>query len=258
MSELSWPELNEFSMLLTNNNRSKAYLQNLITNGFVPSHVVVLDSCNKILPEHTESDLRSYSVTNQRLIRTCKEADISFDEKEHIQRTLQSSNIPHQILHTIDVNSTQVVDAIKYSPGKYVVYSGTGGTILRSEILSVGKYFLHVHPGWLPAFRGSTVQYYSILLGESIACSVITFAREIDKGPIFYRRKFEISPDIDLDYVFDPAIRTASLIDFFRLFNGKSPKPILVGHEDSDQFYIIHPLLKHISFLSIQANSLQC
>ncbi len=258
MSELSWPELNEFSMLLTNNNRSKAYLQNLITNGFVPSHAVVLDSGYKVLPEHTESDLRSYSVTNQKLIRTCKEAGISFDEKEHIQRTLQSFDIPHQILPTIDVNSAQVVEAIKYSNGNYIVYSGPGGTVLRSEILSIGKYFLHVHPGWLPAFRGSTVPYYSILLGNSIACSVISFVEEIDKGPVFYRREFKISPDINLDYVFEPTIRTATLIDFFRLFNGKSPEPIPVDHEDSDQFYIIHPLLKHISFLSIQTNSLQC
>ena len=33
----------EYSMLLVNNNRSKAYLQNLLKNGLLPKKIILLD-----------------------------------------------------------------------------------------------------------------------------------------------------------------------------------------------------------------------
>ena len=59
----------KFSMLLINNNRSKAYLQNLVLNGFIPENIIVLDDKNIVLPEHTENDKFITQNTKQILIR---------------------------------------------------------------------------------------------------------------------------------------------------------------------------------------------
>ena len=252
-----WPVLNTFSMLLVNNNRSKAYLQNLIKNGHRPDRVVVLNTQGIVLPEHTENDRTMSSQTTQKLIRHCPEAGISFDEKEHISRTLEEQHITHVIIDTIDVNSPEVIRAVAARPGSYIVYSGPGGVILRKEILAQDKYFLHVHPGWLPSYRGSTVMYYAILAGDTPACSVIVLSEEIDNGPVFYRRIFNAGPNTDMDYLFDPSMRTAALVDFFNQNREKSPVPIQLANEESDNrlFYIIHPVLKHLSILSLKNKS---
>ena len=86
MITASWPRLTDFSILLMNNNRSKAYLQNLIRARHRPSRAVVLDSGGERLPEHTESDQKIHRQTQQTLTRDCPEAGLSFDEKEGIEK----------------------------------------------------------------------------------------------------------------------------------------------------------------------------
>lgn len=250
MYSTTWPVLDKFSMLLTNNNRSKAYLQVLLSKNYIPSHVIILDSGMKRLPEHTESDLILHMETKQKLVRFCPEANISFNEKENILTTVKKNGIPYHILQTIDVNSVEVIDALRTLPESYVIYSGPGGTILKHDILSTGKIFLHVHPGWLPDYRGSTVMYYAMLTDSIVGCSVIALVEDIDKGPIFHRQKFRVSQDNNLDYVFDPAIRTAALLEFFNLNMNQSPEPIPISNSDGQVFFIIHPVLKHLSILS--------
>ena len=153
-----------YSMLLINNNRSKAYLQNLISNGFIPKKIIFLNENNKDLPEHTENDRLISKNTNQKFIRESKDLDIKFDEKEHVLATIEKNIIDHVNLNTIDINSNIVIEEVKKIPTDYIVYSGPGGTILRKKILSQGKKFIHVHPGWLPNYRGSTTIYYSLLI----------------------------------------------------------------------------------------------
>lgn len=252
MYSAQWPLLDRFSMLLINNNRSKAYLQVLLNKGYIPSHVLILESGAKRLPEHTESDLNLHIETMQKLVRFCLEANISFDEKENILHTVKKHGISYQTIATIDVNSVEVIDALRALPEKYIVYSGPGGAILRHDILSTEKIFLHVHPGWLPDYRGSTVIYYAILANNAVGCSVIALVEDIDKGPIFYRQSFQASQNSNLDYVFDPAIRAATLLEFFNLNINRSPVPIVTPNNEGQLFFIIHPILKHLSILSLE------
>jgi len=238
----------KFSMLLINNNRSKAYLQNLIKNGFIPEKIVLLNDSNVKLPEHTENDLTIDKYTSQKFIRRLNDLDIQFDEKEHVLRTIRENNIEFSLVDSLDINSENVITEIGKLSSDYVVYSGPGGTILRKEILSLGKKFIHVHPGWLPAFRGSTTIYYSMLLNSEVGCSVILFEEGIDEGPILYRGKYTISEKgVDFDYVLDPLVRSRALIDFFKI---GEVKPILQDETcNANTFYIVHPLIKHCSIL---------
>ena len=242
-------------MLLVNNNRSKAYLQNLIKNGFIPSIIIVLDSKNHTLREHTENDKIISKDTHQKFIRNLKDLNISFDEKEHIKRTIVNNNLNFSVVDTMDVNSHKVINAVKDLTDEYIVYSGPGGTILRKEILSLNKKFIHVHPGLLPSFRGSTTIYYSMLLDSAVGCSVILLDEKIDEGPILYKSNYEFKErGIDFDYVLGPLVRTKTLINFFQ--NNELSEMQQNQSEDITTFYIIHPLLKHLSILKYNEGSI--
>ena len=238
-----------FSMLLINNNRSKAYLQNIIKNGFLPNKIIVLNDNNITLVEHTENDKIISKDTSQKFIRSLEDLSISFDEKEHVLKTIKDNNIDHVILDTLDINASEVIQEIKVLDDEYVIYSGPGGTILRQEILSQSKKFIHVHPGWLPKFRGSTTIYYSMLLESKVGASVILFEEGIDEGPVLYKAEYQIKEkNIDFDYVLDPLVRTKTLMEFLK--SNIISQTDQNHNEDSSTFYIIHPLLKHISILN--------
>ena len=240
--------MNRFGMLLINNNRSKAYLQNLLKNGYKPSKVVLLSDRHADLPEYTENDKLMSRDTTQKFIRRMENLNIEFDEKEHVLTTLSRYGIEYSTVDTIDVNSEIVISEISKLPDEYVVYSGPGGTILRADILSQGKKFIHVHPGWLPTYRGSTTIYYSMLARASVGCSVILFEEGIDEGPVLYKQEYTITDkNVDFDYVLDPLVRAKALIEFFKQ---ERIEPVPQNCEEvANTFYIIHPFLKHCSIL---------
>ena len=237
-----------FSLLAVNNNRSKAYLQNLIKNNFIPNKIIVLDNNKNNLIEATENDKLISKFTKQKSIKKIIELNIWFDEKEHILTSIKNNGIKFCIIDSLDVNSQKVINEINRLEDEYIIYSGPSGTILRSEILSKQKKFIHVHPGWLPEFKGSTTIYYSSLLESKIGCSVIFLEKKIDEGPILYRKKYKITErNIDFDYTLDPLIRAKTLIEFF---NTKKIEPKKQsGNGGNSVFYIIHPLLKHLSII---------
>lgn len=236
-------------MLLINNNRSKAYLQNILLNGLMPAKVILLNDQNIKLPEHTDNDIIISRETNQKFIRKIKELDIGFDEKEHVLKTLDSNHIDYVIINSIDVNSEEVISEVKKLNSGYVIYSGPGGTILKNDILNSGKKFIHVHPGLLPKYRGSTTLYYSILINSSIGASVILMNEEIDQGTVLLKREYLISDkNIDFDYSLDPLIRAKALIEFLKI--NKIKKKEQKESDESYTFYIIHPLIKHAAILS--------
>ena len=237
-----------FSMLLINNNRSKAYLQALLKNGFRPEKILILNDENIELPEHTENDKLISKNTNQFFFRKLKDLDIEFNEKEHILNTIEKNKIDFTVVDNLDINTNEVIEEVKNLPTEYVVYSGPGGSILRKKLLSQEKKFLHVHPGLLPKYRGSTTIYYSMLIDSEVGASVIIFEEGIDEGPILYKEKYKIlEKNIDFDYTLDPLMRAKTLVNFF-----KSGEIKLINQTDQDDvhtFYIVHPFIKHASVL---------
>jgi methionyl-tRNA formyltransferase len=243
-----------YSMLLINNNRSKAYLQNLIKNGLIPAKIILLNDKNIDLPEHTENDKIISKDTNQKFIRKLDDLDISFDEKEHVLSTIEKNNINYIVIDTLDINAVEVVEEVSKISTEYIVYSGPGGTILRKDILSKGKKFIHVHPGWLPKYRGSTTIYYSMLINSEVGASVILFEEGIDEGPILYKKIYKIKEKgIDFDYVLDPLVRAKTLVEFFKQKNINLT--IQEKCKNANTFYIVHPFIKHASILKYNKKS---
>jgi methionyl-tRNA formyltransferase len=235
-------------MLLSNNNRSKAYLQNFIKEGLLPAEVIYMDKPGTKLAEQTENDSQLYFETNQTLIRECKVSGKSFDEKESVLATLKANNIPFQYIESLNPNETEVVKAVGNLAGDDCVYSGPGGIILRSELFSTGKNFIHAHPGKLPFYKGSTTIYYSLLINQSISVSVIELNKNLDEGDILHIEDFQFKPGSNLDYVVDPCVRACSLVNHFKN-KGTRKKQDKIG----DTFYIIHPILKHLSIIKNKA-----
>ena len=50
--------------------------------------------------------------------------------------------------------------------------------------------FLHIHGGYVPAFKGSTTNYYSLLAEGQLGASAIFLTEDLDSGPKLHRQKF--------------------------------------------------------------------
>ncbi len=154
------------------------------------------------------------------------------------------------------VNNPMVLDTLRDCKPDLVIYSGYGGQIVSQNLLIIAP-FLHVHAGWLPQYRGSTTLYYSIIKDRNCGVSAILLEPEIDTGVVVARRQFPIPPSgIDVDHEYDGAIRSKvlleALIEWRR--NGDFLRHEQQSDSDSETYYVIHPVLKHIALLSLPNN----
>ena len=152
------------------------------------------------------------------------------------------------------VNDRLVKNAISEIGPKLIIYSGYGSQIVDDEILSQKIPILHLHSGWLPDFRGSTTTYFHLLINGACGVSAILLAKEIDAGPIIARKKYPKPPfNIDIDYLYDSAIRADLLVNIIRHYGRMKalPQETIQCSVEGNTYYIIHPVLKHIAMLSL-------
>jgi methionyl-tRNA formyltransferase len=153
-----------------------------------------------------------------------------------------------------NVNDPSVVEWIASARPRLVVYSGYGGQIVGTHALGQGAPFLHLHAGWLPDERGSTTLYYGLLRAGRCGVSAILLEREIDTGPLLARRCYpKPPPGVDVDYLYDSAIRADLLVRVLRHYavHGRLPDAVPQEAACSSIYYVIHPVLKHLALLSI-------
>jgi len=152
------------------------------------------------------------------------------------------------------VNSPEIAKTLRDIAPKLVVYSGYGGEIVSSELLGLNAPFLHIHGGWLPDYRGSTTIYYSILRERNCSASAILLSNEIDAGPVIARESYPVPPaGVDVDYVYDSAIRADLLVRVLGDYNNQGGWRTLNPQtsEQGRDYYVIHPVLKHLAMLAI-------
>jgi hypothetical protein len=91
--------MKKFSMLLLDNNRSKAYLQNILRCGYRPSHAIVM------------GDSRTQS-SSAKTVHTISGISSIFDSGISIFDTLEESCTSYtKVLH-LDVNTPEIVSQI--------------------------------------------------------------------------------------------------------------------------------------------------
>ena len=221
-------------IILTPDNRSKAYIQKLVENNITLSSILFMNDSRteKSYPD----DVINISKKN------------GFDISKSVKDTLTGNNLTFKEFNFVDINHQDLVKHIENNEEGFLIF--TGGGILKKEILNSGVKFIHFHPGIIPNYRGSTCFYYSILNEENCGVTAYIMDEKLDTGDIIYQKKFNKPDHIFVDEVYDPFIRSETLVelikkDILQKNNHKKQDPL-----EGETFFIIHPVLKHISILN--------
>ena len=225
--------LHGVGLLAVDSSRTRAYLTALSNRDLVPAHAIYLTGGpGSVVPQPLPVPY--------------------FDNSVPVLEKIKTMGIPCEVVNSSDVNSPDTIAAVQACPVDVLIYSGSGGAILGSDILGSGKGFLHLHPGIVPRFRGSTTVYYSLLLERNCGVSALFLNEQIDQGPVLTTRVYPPPEDrttIDLGY--DPYIRSDLLVQVLQEFQttGKfQTRP--QSREAGETYHIMHPVLKHLAILS--------
>ena len=216
-------------MVAADTTRTKYYLRELIRNKFFPTYVLLLLNCDaKLLPGQDSGESESELV-----------------------ELLKNAGIEYEISPNSDINSNEVLTIISNRVEPVFIFSGFGGVLLGDDILSIGKKFLHIHGGYLPDYKGSTTNYYSLINENTIGASSMFLTKEIDCGPVLLRKKFSPPKNrTEIDHIYDSEARAKVLIETLEYYvESGSFNFELENNKGGETFYIIHPVLKHLSIL---------
>lgn len=244
--------LNDIGMIAGDTSRSRAYLQALVRHELLPNHVLVLDqSSDKTLPGQLD---KSQFDCNSELIAEVDEcwSEAHFDANQPIRVLLDKTGTSYEIATSKNINDSSVVEAIRRRSESVFIYSGFGGALLRKDILATGKHFLHVHGGYLPDYKGSTTNYYSLIKENTLGASAIFLSEEIDCGPVLLRRKFPPPANRKaIDHIYDSGARAKVLVETLQNYLKRGGWEFeLPANTGGETYYIIHPVLKHIAILA--------
>ena len=260
---MSFMILEDFGCLLHDNIRSRAYLQKLVADDLLPAEVIYTKFVASA-PQHKaatplESEIRRafrerpyflYSQSPHAVVPKSSTPPTlfrSFDPDEPIVDTIARAAIPHQTLSVPDLNDNQVVEALKASKPQYFLFSG--GSILRRPILNIGKKLIHIHPGIVPAIKGSMAVEWSILLGHPCGASAFFMTERIDEGDIIATRIFP-TPGIEFNGIpelYSPHIRSELLLDIIRSYAKVGSFSATPQHPGEGRtYYKMHPSLTNL------------
>lgn len=243
--------LHDFGMIAADTSRSRAYLQSLLHYRLLPKYVLLLEhKSDKLLPGQAGGSELELKLDPDAKTHDCW-SEASFNSTEPLRPLLEKFDIEYEIAPSSDLNDASVVNLIAQRPESVFIYSGFGGVLLRKDILATGKNFLHVHGGYLPDYKGSTTNYYSLIEENTMGASSIFLNDEIDSGPVLLRRKFPAPSDRqEIDHIYDSAARAKVLIETLQQYLSEGRWDFeLTNNEGGETYFIIHPVLKHIAIL---------
>ena len=85
---------------------------------------------------------------------------------------------------------------------------------------------------------------------NKVAASAIIINEGIDTGDIICIKEFDFNFDPKLiDLIFDPLLRAVVLIYALKHLSKKYKNSMLQNISDGEDYFIIHPLLKHVAIL---------
>lgn len=243
--------LTDIGMIAGDTSRSRAYLQALARNKLIPDYVLVLEDVpEKILPGQLGNSRSGTERENISEIDECW-SEAHFDSTLPIKDLLDKLGVCYDLSATKDINDPSVIKTLRQRSESVFIYSGFGGALLRKDVLSTGKHFLHVHGGYLPDYKGSTTNYYSLIVENTLGASAIFLNEEIDCGPVLLRQKFPPPENRQtIDHIFDSGARAKVLVEALKRYleHGRWEFE-LTDNTGGETYYIIHPVLKHIAIL---------
>jgi len=225
--------LKKIGIILTPEVRSKAYLQRILSRN------ILLDS---IIFMNDKRDDKTFTIDEKNIA-----FEYGFDITESVDQTLKKHKIAYQEFEFVDINHPKLIEYLRKEKIDFFIFSGGG--ILKSEVLNAGPKFIHLHPGIVPQYRGSTCFYYSIINEDSCGVTAFIMNEGLDTGPIVYQKNFPKPDHFFIDEIYDSYIRSETLLDV--LENNLLEKSITIQNiQEGNTYFIIHPVLKHIAILS--------
>jgi len=224
----------KIGIILLENERSKSYIQKIIHNKIILNDIILLSN-NSIIKKYT-SKQKILSFQN------------GFQIDESVEKTLRNNKLNFKKFNFSEINHPKLIKYLINLDSKYFIFSGGG--ILKTEILNIGKKFLHLHPGIVPYFRGSTCFYYSILKNNDCGVTAFIMDESLDTGNIVLKKTFSKPNHEFIDEIYDAHIRSETLIDVLK--NNLLDKENFQKQDNSigETYFIIHPVLKHIAILN--------
>ncbi|PTX42616.1 methionyl-tRNA formyltransferase [Christiangramia gaetbulicola] len=170
-----------------------------------------------------------------------------------IENVFERNKWKYQHINDYDVNSQSVVERVKSISPDLIIFSGYGGQILRKNHFDLDLPYVHMHPGDIPLERGSTTIYYSILNRQSCTVTAFLMNEKIDAGNIITKSHFPApTGGVNIDQYYDNIIRANCLIDAITALSKKNEITPFPSHDNSLEYYVIHPILKNIGILSLK------
>jgi len=191
---------------------------------------------------------------NRETKRFCIENDLMLPNLEKgIEEVFENNRWDYQYIEEYDVNSKIIINRIKDISPDLVIFSGYGGQILSKEHFELNIPYLHNHPGDIPSERGSTTIYYSILNRKACTVTAFFMNEKIDAGNIIVKNHF-VAPTrkVNIDQFYDNIIRSNCLINALNAITNKNKLIPFPTKDSSLEYYVIHPILKNISILSLK------
>ena len=236
--------MSDVGIVLGDTSRSRVYVQALDHFGLSPSHAFILQSAQKRPGQLDEEAEVPYDAPWGK---------IDMAKPAHV--ALEAMGVPCTVLPSGDINDAGVVEELSASPASVLIYSGFGGVLLRSDVLSCGKDFLHVHGGYLPYYKGSTTNYYSYLDEKTCGASAIFMSTVLDSGPILLREKFEVTGSLqEIDHALDSCYRATVLCKTLSHYMEHGEWPRSTPSGEGRVYYIMHPVLRHLAICSSISN----
>lgn len=243
--------LNDVGMIAGDTSRSRAYLQALARNDLLPNYVILLEHASeKLFPGQLEKSRQKPEREINIEVGECW-SETNFDTTQPIKELLDDLGTPYDVFTNKDINDSEIIECIRTRAEMTFIYSGFGGVLLRRDVLSLGKHFLHVHGGFLPDYKGSTTNYYSLLIENTLGASSIFLSEQIDSGSILLRKRMHSPANREaIDHIYDSGVRAKVLVETLQnyLKCGKWEFE-LPENSEGETYYIIHPVLKHIAIL---------
>lgn len=230
-------------LLCGRNSRSSAYVQALAHAGIEPEAVIIYGT------ENTK-------INTTRALQPALQNEALFcpDVSVQVHNCVRQQGWRYYECTSRELDSDELLSLLNQLAPELLVYSGYGGQLVPDLILNQFP-VLHIHSGALPRYRGSTTLYYEILENGACAASAILLSQQIDKGPIVQVESYPMPPvGVDVDYLYDNQIRADLLVKVlaFRHQHGHLPESVAQITE-MPPYFIIHPVLKHLALLSVDA-----
>ena len=227
-------------MIAAFTSRSQAYAQAIETQKITITGIITFGKKETVSTDKTDFQLKGTAVFMP-------------DLNIPLIETIHKNNWIHKHINSQTINNPTVIEEIQVFNPDLIIYSGYGGQIIDKKILEIGIPFIHIHSGWLPDYRGSTTMYYSWIKEKTIGVSAIVMSPQIDMGNILMKAQYPLpSKEINLDYLYDPAIRADLLICLLKEYYRKGclPEGKIQNNRDGIEYYVIHPILKHLALLT--------